>query len=152
MKDFIKEKLESGLLGEDVRQNAGILIKCTTTNRFFLLKRASPPHHGKWALLSGQIEKGEDSLTAIKREIGEEISINPNIIDIKFENKELSPNTSNIKEDPSNSGSIFYYFKGYVSEEFKPTLDHENIAYVWVDADNLPQPLFPSIQEKINNY
>ncbi len=142
MKDFIKEKLENGLLGDGVRQNAGILIKCTTTNRFFLLKRANPPHHGKWALLSGQMDNGEDSLTAIKREIGEEISINPNIIDIEFVNKEVAP----------HSGTIFYYFKGYVSEEFKPTLDHENVAYLWADAEDLPQPLFPSIQEKIKFY
>lgn len=139
MKDFIKEKLENELLNENTRQNAGILIQCTTTNRFFLLKRANPPHNGKWALLSGQMDKGEDSLGAIKREIGEEISINPDIIDIQFVQKDVSP----------NSGTIFFFYKGYVTEEFEPKLNEENVGYIWASVKNIPQPIFPGLPQKM---
>lgn len=138
MKTFILEKLRSILL-EEVRSNTGILIQCTTSGRYFLLKRAAGPHQGTWALLSGKMEQGDDSLGAIKREIGEEIKIDPNSIDIKFINKETN----------QTSGTVFYYYRGYVEKEFEATLDHENLAYGWFSKDELPQPLFPRLEQKI---
>lgn len=138
-KETIKSKLEAGLLNQKVRQNTGILIKCIATGRFLLLKRASPPHHGKWALLSGQMDNGEDSLTAIKREIGEEISINPNIIDIQFVRKEID----------DDSGTQFFLYKGFTDSEFIPTLDHENVAWGWFEKDKYPSPIFPGLPEKM---
>lgn len=139
-KKTIKSKLEAGLLNQKIRQNTGILIKCTTSGRFFLLKRASPPHHGKWALLSGQMDNGEDSLTAIKREIGEEIAINSNIIDIQFIEKEINPET----------GTQFFFYKGFTVSEFKPTLNNENVAWGWFNIGELPSPIFPGLPNKMN--
>ena len=141
-KETIKAKLEAGLLKQKIRQNTGILIKCTTTDRFLLLKRAYPPHNQKWALLSGAMELGEDSLGAIKREIGEEISINPDIIDIRYAGKEVD----------SITGTEFFYYQGLTNSEFLPTLDHENVDFGWFSKDEFPTPIFPGLPEKMKNF
>lgn len=123
-----------------IRRNTGILIKCSTTNNFFLLKRAFEPYKGIWSLLSGGIDENEDSLTAIKREIWEEISINAEIISIQHKTKEINPST----------GTEFEYYIGIVESEFIPTLNIENSEYIWASIDNLPLPLYPNLTQKLN--
>jgi hypothetical protein len=31
-------------------------------------------------------------------------------------------------------------------------LDHENLEYKWVDMDDLPEPLYVGLKEKIKNF
>ena len=124
-----------------IKNSVGCLIKCETTNRFFLLHRNdfSPT----WGLMSGGIEEGETPIEALKREIVEELSINPNIIKFEYIHNEIS---SKIQK------SKFHYFKGYVNKEFKATLDHENLDYGWYSIDDLPKPLYPGLLSKIKTF
>ena len=119
---------------------AGVLVLCTETNKILLLLRSSEGTGGNtWNLLSGGINEGENVLEGLKREVSEEISINPDIIDYEFIHQ----------EDGLNNTLKFHYYEGFVNEEFIATLDEENTDYGWFSKDDLPSPLFPNIIKKI---
>ena len=139
MKALIKKLLREEI--QAMKYSVGCLIQCETTKRFFLLHRNDLKP--TWALMSGGVDEGETPIEALKREIVEELSINPNIIRIEFERTEKIP------ERPNRE---FNYFKGYVNKEFKATLDHENLAYRWCSIDELPQPLYPGLLTKIKTF
>lgn len=110
--------------------SVGIVIIARNTNRILLLHRSTKPI--VWSLLSGKIEEGEDILEALKREIEEEIRIDPNTIEgIKF----LGSNKFNQK--------LFHLFIGFVDEEFEiPNLKlDENDDYGWFNKNELPTPI-----------
>lgn len=121
------------------KQHVGILIKCISTGNIFLLKRGGDPFKGAWGLLSGGLEEDENPMEGLKREIQEEIKINPNIIKYRLAWTETS----------SKSGTKFYYYVGIVENEFKATLDDENLASGWFSKENLPTPLYPNLELKI---
>ena len=52
-----------------------VLAIVTFGSRILLLKRAKEPGKGKWALLGGFVERGEDPFAALKREAQEETGI-----------------------------------------------------------------------------
>jgi len=119
----------------------GVLIKCTETDRVLLLLRNDKGEDPNlWSMVTGGIDEGESILEGLKREVNEEMSINPNIIEYKFIEKQYI-NKKNMD---------FHYFEGFTKSEFIPKLDHENLDYKWCDKDNLPTPLYPGIIEKIN--
>lgn len=122
---------------------AGVLIKCITTNRVLLLQRNENggKYHGVWSVMSGGIEEGEDILNGLKREVKEELSINPNIIKYDFVNIEESPNNT----------MKFHYYEGFTNKEFIPTLCDENLDYGWFSQDDLPSPLYPRLDGKIDD-
>ena len=134
---FIKEKLTE-VLSEN-KTAAGVLIKCVETNRILLLLRNDK--NPIWSLVSGGINDNEEIIDGLKREIKEELSIDPNIIKMNF-----------IKtyEYPEKK-SKFHYFEGLTNKEFSPTLDHENLKYLWCDESNLPTPLYDGLDLKIKN-
>ena len=142
-KQQIRESLRNGLLESESKEiSAGVLIMCTKTNKVLLLLRSSEGRNGNtWSLLSGGIEDGETPLEGLKREVTEEISINPDIIDYKFINK----------IDTGDSSKEFHYYEGFTSSQFIPKLDHENTDYKWVSKDELPSPLYPKLKEKLDN-
>lgn len=121
------------------KQHVGVLIKCTSTGRLFMLQRGSAPHKGSWGLISGGVEEGEDPLEALKREVNEELSIDPNIIQYRLAWKEKTTST----------GVEFFYYVGFTNKEFIAKLDHENLDYKWASIDELPSPLFPNLDLKI---
>lgn len=137
-KTIIRKKLFEGLENHDNKRIvAGVLIKCLKTNNVLLLYRndKSP----MWALVSGGVDKGENPLEALKREIYEEMFANANKIDFKFIRVEHIPE-KNID---------FYYYEGFTNLEFTPILDHENLNFGWFAKDKLPAPLFKGLAEKI---
>ncbi len=118
--------------------SAGALIKCNKSNRFLLIKRSkncSEP--STWSLVSGHIEDHEDIVTGLKREINEELQINPNIIEY------------NLKSIEEIDNKRFYYFLGFTQSEFIPILNNENTDWGWFDVKNLPSPLYPNMFNKI---
>lgn len=120
--------------------SAGVLIKCKSTNKFLLVKRSelcSNPH--SWSLVSGGIEDHEDIVTGLKREVTEELSIDPSKIEY---------NLKNIEE---GDGTRFYYFLGFTDYEFIPTLNEEHTDWGWFDKSDLPSPLYPNTDKKIEN-
>jgi len=136
----IKEKVRMMLRERHETKYAGVLIKALNTNKVLLLHRSelcSYPY--TWALCSGGVNDNEDTLVGLKREITEELSINPDIIDFKF------------KYTEDAGGIDFYYYEGFVKEEFIPTLNEENLEYVWCDLNDMPSPRYPKLEEKIEN-
>lgn len=120
---------------------AGVLIKASDTDRYFLMLRSTKALHPlTWGLISGGINDGEDILDGLKREIHEECSIDVNSINFEL-----------IKEEDVRDGT-FYYYQGLTDSEFIPKLDFENLDWGWFDKDDLPEPLFPNLLNKIKDY
>ena len=139
----IQQTLRKRLL-EGMTENGatGVLVKCTKTDRFLLLKRNTAPYQDHWSLIAGGIEDGEESLEALKREVMEETGIKSGVIDYKY-----------IAKTVSGSGTKpFYYYEGTVDAEITPKLNDEHTEFVWCDKDDLPTPLFPKTAEKIKDF
>lgn len=137
----IKNKLRDMLFEPTKKNCAGILIKCASTNNVFLLLRSDDSDEpNTWALVSGGINKGETILDGLKREISEELSINPDTIGYSYVGTEYDV----------DKGIKFYYYEGFTSYEFTPTLNAENKQYGWFSKDSLPTPLYPNIETKID--
>ncbi len=137
-KNFIKNELKKRLVeSADKTINAGILIKCVRTNNVLLLHRNDTKR--LWALVSGGVDKGENPLSAVKREIYEELMIDPNQIEITPVRVEQFPGINR----------EFHYFQGLTNSEFKPILDHENLNWGWFPKTHLPSPLYEGLAQKI---
>ncbi|MEZ0224825.1 MAG: NUDIX hydrolase [Alphaproteobacteria bacterium] len=109
---------------------AGVLVLAKDTGRFLALKRSDHVQHSRsWALSGGLLEKGETPEQGAEREFREETSFDGKV-------SSITPLTT------FNSGKFTYYnFIAVLEHEFKPTLDHENEAFEWVDSlDKWPQP------------
>lgn len=112
-----------------MKESVGILIIAKDTNNFMLLHRVNKPI--VWSVLSGRMDvSGETPLETIKREIKEEINLDPSFID-------------NIKKvGVVKDNKIFHVFVGFVDEEFKPNLKlDENDDFGWYNETNLPSPI-----------
>ena len=125
----------------NVRYASGILIYSNSTGRFLLIQRSqSVPDPLTWGPVSGYIEKGEDPLTAVRREAFEEIGLSRIEIDpiplYTFENESLK----------------FFNFMGNVDREFDPVLDSESVDFVWTTMDSLPAPLHPNFQIFVDSF
>lgn len=122
-----KEKIEA----------AGVLIMCTKTDKILLLLRNEKTP--TWSCLAGGMEKGENPIETLKREIKEELSISADNISFKKVGVEYI----------DNKNMDFHYYEGFTSEEFSPKLDHENLKWGWFGKDEIPTPLFLGMGEKI---
>ena len=139
-KEYIRERLSQELMNTKQKQVVGgVLIKCETTDRIFLLLRNDKTPI--WSLMSGGIDEGENIIDGIKREMYEELFVKPNDIIFKKIKVEQIP----------NKNREFHYFEGFTNREFKPILDHENLNYGWFSKDNIPSPLYKGLAEKIAN-
>lgn len=123
-----------------MKNSVGVMIINTDTNNILLLKRSKiSTFSGYWTFLSGGIEKGETPIDALKREIIEEIVVNPIKIRFKF------------FKTYNDTNSIYNVFIGEVNNEFQCLLNDENEEYGWFNPNNLPTPLFPNLISKLND-
>lgn len=121
-------------------QSVGILIVARDTNKILMLHRVNYPS-GTWSALAGGMEDGEDPIETVKREIGEEIGLNPDMVkDIKIVGISRA------------MGHPHYVMVGFVDREFKvPNLKtDENDKYGWFSVDNLPSPLHPGFLKSLD--
>lgn len=142
-KQFIKERLVSGITELEERKIvAGVLIKCVKTGSVLLLFRNDK--RPIWSMVTGGIERGENVLDGLKREVYEELFIRPNQvnIDFKFIRIEYVPE-KNVE---------FHYYQGLTPTEFIPILDKENLNSDWFPKDKLPSPLYKGVAEKIVSF
>ena len=141
-KQQIKESLRQHLFESKSKGDAaGVLILCLKTDKVLLLLRAAGGRGGNtWNLVAGGIEEGETVLEGLKREVTEEMSINPDRIDYKLIKK------VDIPED----NITFHYYEGFTNSEFIPKLCDENTDYGWYSKDELPSPLYPDLQSKLD--
>lgn len=135
LKNVIRESIQE--IEKPKRIVGGVLVKCLSTDRIFLLLRNDPTP--RWALVSGTIEDGENVLSGLKREFYEELFINPSIVDFNFIRVEHIPE-KNIE---------FHYYEGFVDNEFTPILDEENLDGKWFSLREIPSPLYEGMPEKI---
>jgi 8-oxo-dGTP pyrophosphatase MutT (NUDIX family) len=142
MKSSIRLKVRNMLNTKNNRKiAAGVLIKCRETNKVLLLLRNDKAYEpNTWSMVSGGIESGEEVLEGLKREVKEEISIDPNIIEYEFVGITYS----------KSKNLDFHYYKGFTNTEFIPKLDYENLDWGWFDKDNLPENLYPNLEGKID--
>ena len=145
MKKMIRKKVRAFLNEnekvKDTRVVAGVLIKCSETGNVLLLQRNDGKKEERWSLVTGGVDKGETILEGLKREVTEEIGINPDIIDYEF---------MEVIEIPKKNKELHYY-QGLTKSEFKPILNEEHHDWGWFSKDDLPSPLYPNTQEKIDN-
>jgi 8-oxo-dGTP pyrophosphatase MutT (NUDIX family) len=112
-----------------MKESVGILIIAKDTNNFLLLHRVSKPI--VWSILTGKMDKeGETPLETVKREISEEINLDPSEI------KNIQ------KVGVVKDTKIFHVFVGFVENEFNPNLKiDENDDFGWYNQNNLPTPI-----------
>jgi len=112
-----------------MKESVGILIITKDTNNFMLLHRVNKPI--VWSILTGKMDKkGETPLETIKREIEEEINLDPSFI------KGIR------KVGVVKDNKIFHVFVGFVDEEFEPNLKlDENDGFGWYSESDLPSPM-----------
>lgn len=123
-----------------MKLDAGCLIYCESTGRILLLQDNPSKSYGSvWSLVSGEIEENESAFNAVKREVGEEVGIDPEIIDYYFVDRE------------DGEKNVFSFFVGVVEEEFEPQLSWEHVNYGWFNKDELPENLYPGLDEKIED-
>jgi GH24 family phage-related lysozyme (muramidase)/8-oxo-dGTP pyrophosphatase MutT (NUDIX family) len=120
-----------------IKRVAGALIKDEESGDVLLIKRNDKTP--KWAMATGKIDEGEDSLEALEREIYEELFIKPGQIRLNYKGLESFP-AQNME---------LYYYEGFVRGKFKPHLDEENLDYGWFSIDKLPSPLIGGLYNKI---
>jgi mutator protein MutT len=112
---------------EEPQKNA-VAVIVNNDNKILLLKRANIKDiwmPGKWALVGGAIEKGENPQQAVEREILEEIGLE---ID-KF------VKTFSIQRNPNSIEHIFAC--RYKGDPTDIELNEENTNYGWYDVDEM---------------
>ncbi len=120
-------------------KSVGIIIIAKDTDRIFMLHRVNYPI--AWSGLVGGMENNEKPLQTIRREIREEIGLNPKIVqDIR----ELGISNS--------MGHNHHVMVGFVDTEFKVPnlLIEENDDYGWFNENNLPSPLHPGFMKSLD--
>lgn len=110
-------------------RGAGVIIQCAKTKRYLLGLRSQYVNEpNTWGTFGGMIDKGEDPLEAVRREIEEEIGVSQEIPIKLF--------------DTFEKGTFkFYNFYGVVQNEFKPELDWENADARWFSKGDFPPNL-----------
>jgi 8-oxo-dGTP diphosphatase len=114
-------------------------------NRIFLM---TSPNWKGYVIPAGEIEKGEDEETALRREIGEELNIEiSNLVKIREKHKKAS---SDFKDPNLNFYFIDYFAKAL---QTKITPNEEVSEYGWYFLDEaLKLPLIDSTRELVNKF
>jgi len=132
---------------ENSKPTAGALIE-DERGRVLLSKRKIDPRKGYWDILGGFLEKGEEPLEGLKREIREELQIEMKdivfqeiYIDHYFDSSETKYYTLNI------------IFRAKIkSGEIKPNYEISELK--WFSKDDLPwdKLAFPNQKQTLKNF
>tara|TARA_B100001094_G_scaffold333364_1_gene411115 strand:- start:6227 stop:6652 length:426 start_codon:yes stop_codon:yes gene_type:complete len=94
-----------------------------------------------WSFWGGKIEKGEQPLDALRRELKEEMGFVPPM-------EKLNPLDTFKSKD---KGFIYYTYVIVTPIEFKPNLNRESSGYAWVDIGRYPKPLHNGAKITLSN-
>ena len=120
----------------------GTTFVAQDTGRMLLNLRSrdvSYPH--TWSFWGGKIEKGEQPLDALRRELKEEMGFVPPM-------EKLNPLDTFKSKD---KGFIYYTYVIVTPTEFKPNLNRESSGYAWVDIGKYPKPLHNGAKITLSN-
>jgi 8-oxo-dGTP pyrophosphatase MutT (NUDIX family) len=113
----------------------GALIQSTTTGRYLFLLRTGARWPDTWGLPGGKLDAGEDAVTALVREIKEELGgtiLDPNFVPVEIFTSD-------------NARFVYHTYYIAVDDEFVPLLNHEHQGYAWLPLRAAPRPLHPGI-------
>jgi len=131
-------------------EGCGALIMAKSTKRVMFLLRSHSSHANTWSLPGGRVETHEDMVTALAREIKEELG--GQIIDAELVLLE--------RYVSDNNRFVYHTYFVSVDHEFVPELNDEHWGYAWLPVFMAPRPLHPGLarsladhhtQEKIKN-
>lgn len=118
----------------------GVWFYSIATGRYLYLLRNDHKHPGTWALPGGKIESGETLLGGMERECQEELGSFPAYT-------RLVP----LEKFTSADGQFEYNtWVCVVTEEFKPSLNHEHLGYAWIQSGTWPKPMHPGLWSTVN--
>jgi 8-oxo-dGTP pyrophosphatase MutT (NUDIX family) len=115
-------------------QAAGCVIVAEDTGRWCLQQRSdtvSDP--GVWSTWGGGRESGETLEQTVRRELAEEGGY-------------VGP----LKLEPLSSNGQYATFIGRVPHEFEPRINLESKDWCWCEADQLPEPMHPGLEQALN--
>lgn len=116
-------------------ESCGALFYCPGTKRYLFLLRNETKHAGSWGLVGGKAEPNETVMTALHREVLEEIGRT-------LTTEKIVP----IEQFTSDDARFkFHTFLIKVSQEFVPDLNREHRGYCWVRIEDHPKPLHPGV-------
>jgi 8-oxo-dGTP pyrophosphatase MutT (NUDIX family) len=116
----------------------GVLIYCSGTNRYLLLKRSDYVQEpNTWGIISGKLDDDENVEEAVEREAKEETG---------FQLRSIIP-----AYVFKSNGFTFHNFVSIIDEEFIPILNWENTEYGWFDFNEFPKDLHFGLELLIKN-
>lgn len=115
--------------------SVGGLIYCTNTGRYLFLLRDGQKYPGTWSIAGGKIEIGESVISALVREVQEEIKFD--ISDCKKIPLETYTSVDNY--------FCYHTFLVLVDREFVPILNYEHRGWVWCTIADIPKPTHPGL-------
>jgi len=122
----------------DDKKYGGVLLIDTTSNNFLLCQRGkNVTFANSWSLFGGKIERDEDVLDGVKRELYEESKINPKNVIFK------------LFEVQNDMGYPYYFYLGFCNGKLKCQINEENQDWGWFSMENLPKPLFPTLYSSL---
>ena len=113
---------------------AGALFIARSTNRYLFLLRDDDTYSNTWGLVGGRVEKNEQIIDCLHREISEEIGTTE-IIKIIPLDLYMSPDEK----------FEYHTYACVVENEFIPNLNHEHKGYCWTSLDGIPKPTHPAL-------
>ena len=114
--------------------------------RVLLLRRAgSGVHDGELSLPAGHVEEGEDALSAVVREVGEEL-----LVDVRAEDCALVLTGHSGPERPGDDAYVDLFFAvGRWSGEPAVGEPERNDGLVWAPVDDLPADVVPFVADAV---
>ena len=114
---------------------AGALFYSSKTGRYLFLLRAADRYTDTWGIVGGKVEGDESIIDCLRRETGEELGFQPEVLKTIPIDLFISPD-----------GKFEYHtFTCIVADEFVPQLNDEHKGYCWTTIDGLPKPLHPGV-------
>ena len=121
--------------GENVGVSCEMVVK--NGNKILMGKRGKVFGEGSWAFPGGHLEKGEAAEDCARRELKEEVGINP----VKMELLGIINDIPNISGQMRQYLRFIFLIEGYTGEVVNNEPDKCD-GWEWFDLDNLPKPVF----------
>jgi len=125
------------------KPRVGIGILIIQNSRILLGKRKNSLGHGVWATPGGHLEFGETLEECTKRELLEETNL-------KAESVKKLWFTNDVYAQENKHYVSIFMLVDTISGEIKNNEPHKCAGWQWFDLNNLPSPLFLSLDTLIN--